>query len=730
MARFFRYIINMTLLIIIFQPYILAESKDTDVHDFLSDVVPGDTLSQTQSRIDTVSANDRAYNLLPGVAITADRSLHKAGASYYTPTKKEKQLSADANMLLNFMMIPQISKNTEGEYVSPTGIAVKYFINGHPATPQDLTGMNMMDVRKVCYLDHPSDAKYLGADYVVEFIIQEYEYGGYTKLYDAFYFLGEYHFSEYLTSKFNYKRMTFDIFARADNFRYFKDATKSREVFRFPVGEVAQSNIPTHSNQKAVIYPAQFRAIYSHGNTYISNQIGYEYSGLKLHEVEGRVLFDYDLPEYPDMKQQGYDYSISQPHDRHSVTWDGYASIGFDKGWSLAVQSNVSFAHYVKDYEYHTDQPFSIMQYIRENSVEGKIDATLKKQLNTSNSISLNITGNLMTSHSKYRGDSDYTNSFSFPVLYGGPTYTYSSSKISLWAFTGMSFQWNRLNDIQVNSVFPYVAINLNYSPTSKSSGSLWMQYTKYSPTASQKNPTPTMVSEFIWRQGNPEVKPYPKLEVGPSYTWSPTKIFTLGVNMMYTHLHNILRPTYTLGESGTYIVRSYANSGSTNSVYAGMSAALRLFDNKLSLSIRPSATFYRGKGVDMPDVNSYSLSAAANLYFGKFYAGADCNVSNKTTSYNMDELYKRKPFYSFSFGWGNGKWSAHIDLYNIFKTSWNGRESYVYSSVYSKTETDISIGSRQTAYFRLSYTIDYGKKIGKNNELNGSMRGASSAVL
>lgn len=712
------------------QIHLSGSPRSINSQDILNNQVHADNLSQSFNHTDTITANDSVYNLLPGVDITADRSLHKAGASYYTPTKKEKQLSADVNMLLNFMMIPQIYKNADGEYVTAAGVPVKYFINGHPATSQDLTGMNMMDVKKVCYLDHPSDAKYLGSDYVVEFIVHEYEYGGYTKIYDAFYFLGEYHFSEYFTSKFNYKRMTFDLFARADNYRYFKESVKSTEVFKFPVGEIVQTNNPFHSDKKVETYPMQFRATYNHGNVYISNEIGYEYDSLKLHDEEGQVVFDYNLPQYPDMSQQGYGYSISKPHYYHSATWDGYASFGFDKGWSLAVKSNVYFRHLNMDYKYHTDQPFNIIQFTRENAVDGKLETTLKKQINSSSSISLNITGNLMTSHSKYRGDSDYTNSFSFPVLYGGPNYTYASSKIALWTYAGLSFQWNRLNDIKVKSVCPFVAVNLSYSPTSKVYGTLWMQYSNFSPTAYQKNNTPVRVSEYLWRQGNPEVKPYPKFEVGPFLTWSPTNIFTLGVNMMYTHLHNILRPTYTLGDSGAEIVRSYGNAGSTNSFYVSMSAGVRLFDNKLSISVRPSATFFRGKGVDMPDINSYSLNAMANFYFGKFFVGANYIVSNKTTTNQMDVLYKRKPFYIFSFGWGNGQWTAHADFNNIFRTSWNGTKSYVYSPMYTNTETDISIGSRQGIYVVLSYTIGYGKKIGQNSELNGNMMGVSSAVM
>lgn len=393
----------------------------------------------------------------------------------------------------------------------------------------------MSSVKKVCYLDHPADAKYLGADYVVEFILQEYEYGGYTKLGETMRCLGQYDFDEYVNSKFSYRRMTYNIFVEAKNFRNLRDGVITLEKFNLRDEHLTQSNTPTHSDKKGELYPVQFRAAYSHGNTYISNEVSFLYNSTMRHRANGSVACNFDNQE---IKPQMYDYSISQPGKDYTVSWNGYASFVFGKGWSLGIGSSVRFTHYLKTYEYSTTQSFSIIRNTRENSLESGLNAMLIKNLGSVGNLSFNLNGNLLSSHIDYRGDSESNNSYSFPFLAGNVSYSYNLNDWSIWSRVGVASEWNKMDEFKSNTVYPSVALNVGYSPNRKISGSVWLQWSTFSPTGVAKNPKLVRMSEYLYRQGNPEAGSYNNYEVSPSITWSPSNSFSLGVNVMYTHRH------------------------------------------------------------------------------------------------------------------------------------------------------------------------------------------------
>lgn len=680
---------------------------------------------------DTISASDSVSVILPGLEVTGSRSFHTSNMSTYIPTAKEKNVSMDAMSLLDKLMIPQIAKDADRKYKALNGTEITYYVNGHPAQPNELGGLNVNDVSKVCYLDHPSDSRYLGAQYVIEFIVKQYQYGGYASLSDNFYFLGETHFQEGLVSKFTYKRMTYDLYTSAQNFRYLKSAKRSHEIYRLHNTSIERQNIPIHSKLETEVYPIKFRAVYSHANTYISNEIGIGKNKLKTKDTNGEINFNGDRLSEDEFNVHSYDYSLRTPIDERSITWNGFTSFVFGKGWSLTANPSISYSRYNNVYAYETSEPFSVNRNVKEKSLEFSINATLTKKLNSRNTLGFNVTGKSLSSHSRYTGDETFVNKFEFPKVFGSLSYSYRTPSFSLSTYAGIAGEWNKLNDLSVNTVYPYGVVNIGYSGNRKTQYSLWMQYSTYSPLASLKNPTVVRQNELFYRCGNPELKPYPKFEVGPSFVWSASDAFTLSASAMYTHLHDIIRTDYTYVNDGDAIMESFSNNGNTNVVNASLFASLRLFNGKLNLSARPQMAVYRGSRLEMPDLNSFGFYGSGQLYLGNFLIGADFMYFGKQYLGNeMTAIRKRKPFYEFTVRWGKGPWKVGADLINIFQTSWEDQTDYIYSSLYTSVNTEIGIGSRQTVIVGFSYILGYGKKIDRQNELEGGIWGASSTVL
>lgn len=168
------------------------------------------------------------------VVIEAQNQRTSSTSSTYIPMSQQKNAAADAVALLFQMAIPQLNVDPASQSVKTvSGQPVSIFIDYVAASAQDLSGMKTTDVKKVEYLIYPTDPRFRGAKYVINFIMQKYEWGGYTKL-NADKWFGVNRTETSVFSKFAYKRMTFDLYADEIYLTNRHTGTQSTEIFRFP----------------------------------------------------------------------------------------------------------------------------------------------------------------------------------------------------------------------------------------------------------------------------------------------------------------------------------------------------------------------------------------------------------------------------------------------------------------------------------------------------------------
>ena len=117
------------------------------------------------------------------VVVEASNQRTSSTSSTYIPMSRQKNTASDAISLLSQMAIPQLNVDPASQNVKTvSGQAVSIFIDYVAASAQDLSGMRTTDVKKVEYLIYPTDPRFRGAQYVINFVMQKYEWGGYTKL--------------------------------------------------------------------------------------------------------------------------------------------------------------------------------------------------------------------------------------------------------------------------------------------------------------------------------------------------------------------------------------------------------------------------------------------------------------------------------------------------------------------------------------------------------------------
>ncbi len=187
----------------------------------------------------------------------------------YLPSQRQKNAAQNAIDLLRLMAIPQIQINPIDNSVKDNGGGeVSIFFNYMPASQEDIEGLRTADVRRVEYLEFPTDPRFRGAQRVINIIVQEYTYGGYTKLTTNENFLIGFSSRNNIFSKFSFKKMTYDLYIGANNWdnHHIGNTVKGIYSLKDANGfdyKLTRTEKHNGSHYKQNEHPVTFRATYS-----------------------------------------------------------------------------------------------------------------------------------------------------------------------------------------------------------------------------------------------------------------------------------------------------------------------------------------------------------------------------------------------------------------------------------------------------------------------------------
>lgn len=228
------------------------------------------------SDVDTTTCYIPAFYLnnaqmLNEVTVTAsDRSMSKEKDTYI-PTSQNKRISANGTQLLQNIGITTLNvSRLDGTIKTVDGQPVSTFIDFLPASRTDLRNLRAEDVKRVDVYEYPSDPRFGGAQHVVNFVMQQYEFGGYTKVDASQQTLinrGEYA----VFSKFAYKKMIYDVGVDFDYKSNHHGGEHEVSTFKFPNQTVEYTRNIEESRAKNNGVFAFLRARYQSKKTTISN---------------------------------------------------------------------------------------------------------------------------------------------------------------------------------------------------------------------------------------------------------------------------------------------------------------------------------------------------------------------------------------------------------------------------------------------------------------------------
>ena len=665
---------------------------------------------------------------LQQVKVEGQMATAYSDCTVYLPSQRQKNASQNAIDLLRQMAIPQIQINPIDNSIKDNGGGeVSIFFNNMPASQEDIEGLRTADVRRVEYLEFPTDPRFRGAQHVINIIIQEYEYGGYTKITANENFLVGLSSRTNIFTKFAYKKMTYDLYVAANNWdnhhagydvegqysltdNQGKDYTLNRR-------ETAD-NVHFRQNQ----YPVSFRASYNTDKVQIQNTIGYSHSAYPVQEQSGSLV-------YSPSKGDDYTFNRNNPSRSNSFSYNGSFVFALPKDFSVNVTPQFLYSHNINSLTYTTSSTEPIIRDARENAYYYRVNAYINKRFAQKHTLMLGInTGNTIN-RLQYTGNASYSDRFSNPFVSGQLCYQSQIQKFSLYADAGVLWERTSINTIKNDDVYPYVHFNIRYTPNNKNAFSAYFQFANNTPGIDQKASDLLRDNEVMYITGNPSLDNSRHITFNINYTWLPSNVFNMSAYGRYFELFDRFITAYEPFDNGRALLRTYINDGNYVQSEIGIAAILNLFNKSLQLYVSPNQKFYRSTGVFDKSFYPFQITAQATYYLKQWYFQAYYQSHQKMMFTGSPTTYRSRDFYSLSAGWSNSDWNISLTAYNIFNSNWSTSDRYIQSPLYAEHRTTYGTNSHARLNLSVTYTFGYGKKVKRGNEV-GEQSGVSSAIM
>lgn len=678
-------------------------------------------MAQTETP-DSIEAKE-----LNEVVVEAQLQRTSANASTYIPSARQKNSTTDAVSLLGQMAIPQLEVNPATSSVKTiSGQEVAIFIDYVAATPQDLGGMQTKDVKRVEYLLNPQDPRFRGAQYVINFVMQKYEWGGYTKLYANKRF-GVNQTEGSVYSKFVYKDMTFDLFANEVYLTDRHSGSKSTEIFRFVdlYGEgprtVERISSPLSSRYRNNSNDVVLRALYSSDKVQVSNMLLFNNTSNPHNDSERELSYKGDF------MPSSFAKSLSSSHS-WGLNYDFETYALFNQHLAMNIEAAYRFSRN-KSNSLYSDNELSIVNDATENAHYVKMTPCLVWNPNANNSLMPFMHGEYSRTNIDYFGNFPSRQNYDVWGYMAGLKYTYNQEKWSAGGLMSWVYANTDLSGTRITDNYPNGNVFGTYSPNDRHQFELTYNFGKTVPDMYQKSPNMLQQDELMWYTGTPALENYWTHRVGINYTWLPNNKWQLAADSYYYTANNRVVTGYTPdGPEGT-MLRRYINNGDYKCGMVGLSGTAKFLGGKLIAKVRPQYWMRHTTGQYRATTNELTCQIQMTWYFGNFYLwGWYVNPSHYLDQ-NSGITGRQPSQYMLQLGYGKGAWKANFTATNFFRSSWESERLTLANPYYSFDTTVLGTSNHMRFQFAVTYIFGYGKKVQRVDEVSGAGT-AGSAIL
>lgn len=655
--------------------------------------------------------------MLEGVTVTGSSFIQKKDHLLVLPNKTQVKHSFSGYDLLYNLMIPGLTVDRKNKTVSSMTGSATLYINGVEADAREVQNLQPKDIERVEYYVLLTNGKFAGDAASVNYITKTYSTGGYVTLdgsQNVGYLKGDYN----LGAKLSCGNTNYAFWSGYTMSGYDGVTTEKREDLSFPDYVIGRQ-----SEQS--------------GTDYCNNQ---QYAQLKVSN---------------DNKKRSLSASVSvvrdaTPHDKQwgILDYEGYdihhtESAGSKESESMRSSVNLNGIFYLNpahQLKVRLNGGYTQNGYRRTYSEEGlqslsdvdedlyAFDAQVAHlfQPDAANSLYSRVTHFHNITSSLYGGDHA-----SWQHLWKGETlfqfdYTHQfGKKWILMLSPGASCLTYKLHGQELSNTWN-LRVNswVRYVPDSKQWAGAGFSFGNNQPDISYLNTSSQTVDLYQIKRGNPY------LDNTALYNW-----FAMYAGQLHTLLGLQCRAWYTMNRhsvssayfiEGDKLISSYVSDHSFNTANVELSVSSRISENlQTNVGVKYGYMYVPGKS----GLSQDNLSASIDVNY--FIRSFSVNLYARSAEKLLDEqtlVFRKMPVsYGLSVRYSGKNWMAEAGTENPFTKHVHYRE-YADYGVYRYNQVSTSRIYQQTAYVKLAYTFDFGKKTSR--ESNNIDRSINSAIL
>lgn len=646
-----------------------------------------------------------------------------------SPTKTQKEASQNGYDLLYRLAVPGLAVDPlNGSVGTVSGSPVSVFINSLPASPQDIVGMRLTDVIRVEYLEYPPDARFGGAQYVINYIVREYEYGGYTNISGQGSFLACRSVNAGAYSKLAYKRMTYDLYAGWSYSNSHHFGKNQDQLFHLtdPIGApyvVNRRSDIEYSRSRSNSIPVTFRATYNTQKFQAVNTLWFNFNQSPGSDTQGSLRIT-------PLSGVDYDYLTKNSNISRNANWTGFYYLSLPKGYELNLKGNLQYSNTAGESFYSTDMPGDspIINNNKEDAWYLRFDLTGKKYFANRSCLGISYSIWDRQSNVDYFGNSPYTNDFGHTGMIGKISYDKFWNNMMFHADAGGVWERTSINSRVINQGYPSGHISWSYAPSMHHRMSFFTEFAAGTPGEAEKSPNVLQQNEFMYIAGNPDLELWTHLLLHYDYTWLASNDLFLNAFIRYYRDFDEIAYLYEPYLNGSAIIRRYVNSGWGHDLTCAVSVTYKPIK---SLQLTGLVAFKDQKrtGVATGHDNAWPFEIKANYYLRHFnFGGSFSHIVKSINSLDGSKITSR-PRYFLSVGWGNQNLKVTLYAQNFFRSHWRGSITKLNNPIYQDNIMSYSTSYHRSFTLSVSYTFGYGKSIKRGDEIR-EQKGMGSSVL